>query len=348
MELKRNTIYLAMTNENIESPIKNNVFAFSVGESQGREITIRTLNENNRIQKEKMSKEKFEEYKFKIEETNLPSFTNNEKYWEKYLKNANSKKFDLTESVYSTSIDVINEPEFKHRIVIETELRKLYKKNGHIDITAEEIGKLFLDAIEELALYENINEDFANKNRKENLIKNDYTIKLQKYFEKNERENRSIVFGNSVYSYLGKEIAFLRTTRGITKEGESAKKSGSGGVDCLFVNENKEIVILEYKSCRDSSLYYALIQGLTYCSEAVTKNQMLRIKKHFTEIVSDKIELCIMFDSKDERKKESIENVYEMAKTVYTFINEYISKISFVSVEEDNENYIFKLEREIG
>lgn len=151
------------------------------------------------------------------------------------------------------------------------------------------------------------------------------TSRLQEHVESSSPEN---------YSFLDREINFLRSPVSINLDGHSAEDSGSGGVDLLlFNNEEKLFVIGEYKSKGDTDLFYALMQALYYASLISTENQKKRLKKVYGKWVGDErfIEIALLYD---ECEVSELEFVKIICNSIVTHAaNKWIKQFSFMKVD---------------
>jgi hypothetical protein len=287
---------------------------------------------------------------------NIPAWGIGDKYWKKFLKIVNNlpKELSITSDVVEhVSMIVIEglKPEDKSDVIPSTELRMIYNLIG--DDIAKTLATSFSRSISKLETY-GINQKldpFHDKRSKPSL--HNATQKLQDYFQ---RLKEIPITNKDSYQYLDYEITPLRTKMGLYQSQGGTKKPGSGGIDIFCRNTvSKNPVLIEYKSEKDHSLFYALIQILTYASELSTPSQKKRLSHNYIELKNDwvgdhrdKIELCIMFDTpgkqKSEKKKQEIEYVHGICKDLIKspIISPHIAYISLVEVTRSNDNYSFK------
>jgi len=261
-----------------------------------------------------------------------------EDYWVSYLKIINSLPDEVHKTIKEGSsilshiaqiVTKILPSEHIPKLIKLTPIRELYGLLG--DDIPKTLIKVFNESINKLQNYKNT-ESFKPKPEKKTSKKSkNPTKKLQTYFKK----KKCVSILGQRYKFLADELAPLRSTSSLYETGESAKKSGSGGIDILCYNETSKLpVIIEYKSKTDHSLLYALIQLLTYASELVTKNQFERLRNNYEPISNkDKVELVIMYDKGGRADfKDVVEHCKKMIKNKK--FKEYVLRISFIEVEE--------------
>ena len=194
---------------------------------------------------------------------------------------------------------------------------------------------LFTQSIENLKDYSN-DQPFIPEKRT-TKIGDKPTTQLQLYFKKYKESDLKINDDpQNSYRYLAHELPPLRSPNSLYETGESARKSGAGGIDIFCYNERSGLpVVIEYKSEKDHSLFYALIQSLTYASELLTSNQFERIKSCYEiECPSEKIEIMILFDK--DKKIKDLEFVKEICRTMIDQgkFRKYIPRIFFVEIQK--------------
>lgn len=290
---------------------------------------LKELRQSNALPLERIKKDIVVEVPYKA----AVSVSGIEDYWKKYLEIINSlpdevhKTIRKDESILLNIAQIVTKTLLCEYMIPLTPIRELYRLLGD-DIPGTLI-KVFNESINVLKDYDK-DEAFQPEKKTSKTGKNP-TKKLQSYFEK----EKCISIFDQRYRFLADEIAPMRSLDSVYETGESAKKSGSGGIDILCYNETSKLpVIIEYKSKTDHSLLYALIQLLTYTSELVTENQFKRLRKHYRlDNNKDRVELVIMYD-KEERTdfKDVVEHCEKMLKNKK--FKEYVSKISFIGVEE--------------
>lgn len=251
--------------------------------------------------------------------------TGNEEYWEQYLKILNRLSPNIDQICDPSILGLISQiavkllPDKSRRPAI-TELRKLYEQLDE-DIP-KILRNLFIASIEKLKHYDNKEEPLYNPNRpSKSSTPTRNTPRLQRYFEEKQKENQSVEIGGSVeYKYLACELSPLRTTKTISEDGTTGKHSGSGGIDIFCYNtKTRHPVLIEYKSKNDKSLFFALIQLLTYASELATPNQFYRMRNSWPNLdfnEDNKLELCIIYDD-DERKGKEIPFLKEICTELF-------------------------------
>lgn len=251
--------------------------------------------------------------------------TGNEEYWEQYLKILNRLSPNIDQICDPSILGLISQiavkllPDKSRRPAI-TELRKLYEQLDE-DIP-KILRNLFLASIKELKHYDNKDEPFCNPDspRVKTCTSTRNTQVLQYYFEKNESVKIQGKGGIIEYRYIDRELSPLRTTKTISEDGTTGKHSGSGGIDIFCYNpETRHPVLIEYKSLKDKSLFFALIQLLTYASELATPNQFYRMRNSWPNLdfnEDNKLELCIIYDD-DERKGKEIPFLKEICTELF-------------------------------
>ena len=279
----------------------------------------------------------------KIEYKNAVSIKDNEVYWIKYLEILNSLPSEIHKQIKGNGLilDIISKmviellPE-KEKVIRFTPLRELYGLLG--DNIPGTLIRLFTQSIENLKNYSN-DQPFKPEKRP-TKIGDKPTTQLQLYFKKYKESDLEIIGDpQNSYRYLDHELAPLRSPNSLYETGESARKSGAGGIDIFCYNDESKLpVVIEYKSEKDHSLFYALIQSLTYASELLTSNQFKRINKHYyppqVSSPSEKIEIMILFDK--DKKIKDLEFVKEICRTMIDQgkFRKYIPRIFFVEIQK--------------
>jgi hypothetical protein len=86
------------------------------------------------------------------------------------------------------------------------------------------------------------------------------------------------------FDFVDYEVSPIRTTGSEFENGESAKRSGRGGVDVLLANRVDRLpAVGELKADTDRNPFLGLIQALTYAAELSTPSQRARLAASYPD-----------------------------------------------------------------
>lgn len=290
----------------------------------------------------KISSSELDLYFERIPSDGLCAFEGNEFYWERFLEILNSMpeavvknlNKDIIRNVSQVTIQLLPKDKLS-RVILNTPLRELYSLLG--DDIPRTLSKLFLDSVKKFTIFNNKEENFCGLNKRKPLSMSagKDTQMLQAFFQELTKESGFVELdqGRIKYQYLDYEVSPIRATRALSETGISGRSSGAGGLDLVCFNHFTGLpVLIEYKSRSDHSLFYALVQLLTYASELSTENQFERLKRCYGLKCQEKrLELAIIFDE-DKKKEQELESLIDQCTDFMGVkeIRKYIRSLVFI------------------
>ena len=204
--------------------------------------------------------------------------------------------------------------------------------------------ELFYKSKKQFEIYHNTESFISNSRRKALPVAPTKISNTNDVVSLLEQNKVNIVVNNKSlnFRYIEREISPLRTTgNSMFLTGESSKKSGTGGLDFIALNEKDNLPILgEIKVKNDKNHFYAIIQLLTYLSEMSTPNQIDRINAtglyDNIRLDTDKFYLYIIssqYNMRSKPRQKILSNSNELAEKLKNGINE-IKDIVFLEFNE--------------
>ena len=215
--------------------------------------------------------------------------------------------------------------------------------NGrHGPTGAEFLSELFRRSVRHAEEYANVEEAFYPQ-RTTRTSASDFA----KLFVEKVHLCKPIEISVRTITFVDYEIFPFRTTRSCNELGMPASRAGSGGMDLLLAStyDNKVLpAIGEIKANTEQvGPTFALVQSLMYASQLVTKNQFLRLKRHypvhFSNLEEDqpKIDIAVFLEKDSMVDTEDLNYALSLAERLVECLSGYLRYISFFScyINED-------------
>ena len=213
-------------------------------------------------------------------------------------------------------------------------LDALHDRHGPKD--AVFLAELFQQSVRHAERYANIDEEFYPDRTARSPAKSHFANN----FVRNIANQYSIHVGNHELKFVDYEIYPFRTTKSCGENGEPATRMGSGGMDLLLASGNENILpaIGEVKAKTETvGPTFALVQSLMYAAQMVTRNQFLRLKKHYADQFSEvsektpRVDLIVFLEHDQKQYMRDLEFAMPLAVEVGKLCSKYLRSILFVS-----------------
>jgi len=198
------------------------------------------------------------------------------------------------------------------------------------------LAELFCRSVRHSEFYSNTSETFypARKGRvaTESPFADDLVAKL--------RHNKAIHVGNHKLEFVDYEIFPFRTTLSCGESGQPATHAGSGGMDLLLASDMNGVLpgVGEVKAATEQvGPTFALVQSLMYSAQLATRNQFLRLKKHYPEsfgaINADqpRVDVLVLLEVDRGLNPQDLQHALSLADEVGKCLSAYIRHIAFLS-----------------
>ena len=148
---------------------------------------------------------------------------------------------------------------------------------------AEFLSELFRRSVRHAESYGNIEEAFYPNRTVRSFTESQFA----KHLVEKMSHCKPIDIRGQTLTFVDYEIFPFRTTLSCGENGKAASRMGSGGMDLLLASLRDGVVlpaIGEIKACTEAvGPTFALVQSLMYAAQMATRNQFLRINKHYPE-----------------------------------------------------------------
>jgi hypothetical protein len=228
---------------------------------------------------------------------------------------------------------------------------------------AKTLQVLFSDSVTHFARYRNIGEPFHNPDQERQPL-GAATAEVRRLVSQlisvgqpslGISDGDEPLLSSAAVAY---EISPFRTTSAafgeaptLFESGRSSKSSGQGGIDLLLRSDDKDLpIIAEIKGRKDTDLFLALIQALTYASEMMTPNQIERLNKQFGEhfhLNPQNAQCDIYLIYLEEKKRDLKQQTIALAKALLSDRNSPVARvvrrIAFVhAAANGTEPFVFR------
>jgi len=198
------------------------------------------------------------------------------------------------------------------------------------------LAELFRRSVRHSDFYSNIPETFYPARKGKVATESPFADNLVE----NLRHKPSIQVGSHKLEYVDYEIFPFRTTLGCGESGKAATHAGPGGLDLLLASDLNGVVpgVGEVKAATEHvGPTFALIQSLMYAAQLATRNQFLRLKKHypgcFDAINTEQPIVDVIVFLEVDRRLNPLDLQYalSLAQEVGNLLASYIRQIVFLS-----------------
>ena len=141
--------------------------------------------------------------------------------------------------------------------------------------------------------------------------------------------------------FVDYEIFPFRTTKSCCENGKPATSIGSGGMDLLLASNQDGVVVPamgEIKAATETvGPTFALVQSLMYTAQLVTRNQFLRLKKHYggpfasIDEKHPRMDFFVLLEVDRKLNQDDLSYALSLADKIKSPLSEYLRQIVFMS-----------------
>jgi len=220
----------------------------------------------------------------------------------------------------------------------EAQFRRLCEllDKGHGPRGAKFLAELFRRSVRHSEFYSNISEAFYPPRKGRVTTESPFADELVKKL----RPNKTIHVGSQTLEYVDYELFPFRTTYSCLESGEKATHAGSGGMDLLLAS-NKDGVLPAVGEIKAATEHvgptFALIQSLMYAAQLATRNQFLRLKKHYPERFAavnaeePRLDVIVLLQVDDRLSQKDLQYALSLTDEVGPLLTSQLRQITFMS-----------------
>ena len=141
--------------------------------------------------------------------------------------------------------------------------------------------------------------------------------------------------------FVDYEIFPFRTTKSCCENGKPATSIGAGGMDLLLASNQDGVVVPamgEIKAATETvGPTFALVQSLMYTAQLVTRNQFLRLKKHYggpfasIDEKHPRMDVFVLLEVDRKLNQDDLSYALSLADKIKSPLSEYLRQIVFMS-----------------
>lgn len=275
------------------------------------------------------------------------------------LSNGSEK---LVPSELVTVVDLIEDENTTSRIVPLVPLEALYRRMRKLTGSREEryegvrsllaprhgprdadlLAELFARSVRHSEAYSNISEAFYPSRAK----RSDTSAPFAKRLVSKLGDGVALQIGSHQSKMVDYELFPFRTRRSCCEDGRPTTRIGSGGMDLLLAFNCDGILpaIGEIKAKTEMvGPTFALVQALLYAAQMATRNQFLRLQKHYpTELggidsANPRMDILVLLEAGDNLQSDDLNNAVLLGRSIGEQLRNHLRHICFLWCEVAND-----------
>ncbi len=207
----------------------------------------------------------------------------------------------------------------------------------------EFLAELFRRSVRHAEFYANIEETFYPERPPRNTTGYRFAKRLVALLGRGTQ----IHVGNHILGFVDYEVFPFRTTYSCLESGKPASRTGSGGMDLLLTSTSTDGIVPaigEVKAATEQvGPTFALVQSLMYAAQIATRNQFLRLRKHypdvFAKVNSDqpRVDVAIILEVDQRSNKGDLAYALSLANDLENKLSDYLRSVVFVQCSIDRD-----------